>query len=362
MATNVEKFVVDLGFNDSDLKKLKELLKLQQTANSHSGCSKPTSNSNMRKEKELNAITNKRLQLTKLIARADKEGVDTSRYKGAVNSSQKITNLEKLRLELEELTFKAKEANQKKVQAAKQKELNTEKKIAQEKVKQDSPYMANNPDTIRRRETYAGKVGLRAEKAGADQMSIESFKDQARAAYGSRAAMDELSLAVDKYKYKQRQATMRTRKANIAMQGLNDSTRHMIRSYASLYAVFEATYAINRTGQEFEAMNSAMLAATGTSEMAADEVAFLDKMTSRLGLSLLDTSDAYTKFLFSSKGKLDQNQTRELFTGLSELGTTLGISKERMKLSMNAITQMMNKGKISSEELRLQLAESLPGK
>ena len=40
----------------------------------------------------------------------------------------------------------------------------------------------------------------------------------------------------------------------------------------------------------------------------------------------------------------------------------MGVSKERMKLSMNAITQMMNKGKVSSEELRLQLSESLPGK
>jgi phage tail tape-measure protein len=109
-------------------------------------------------------------------------------------------------------------------------------------------------------------------------------------------------------------------------------------------------------------MNSAMLAATGTAQLAGNEIEFLDQMTSRLGLSLLDTSDAYTKFLFASKGKLDQSETRELFEGLSELGTTLGVSKERMKLSMNAITQMINKGKISSEELRLQLAESLPGK
>lgn len=343
MATNVEKFVVDLGFNDADLKKLKELLKLQQTADKNAPKRLQQTTRQTNEERKQNTLTAKRLQMKKLIARAEKEGVDTSKYKRSLASAQKITTLEKRRLELEELTFKAKEANQKKIQAAKQKELNTEKKITQEKVKQASPSFSDRRNEVRMRNAFADKVGLRVEKAGGSQGDIDAFKKKAKAAYGYRASVAELNNELNRYAHKQRQATMRTRKANIAMQGLNDSTRHMIRSYASLYAVFEATSAINRTGQQFEAMNSAMLAATGTSEMAANEVAFLDKMTSRLGLSLLDTSDAYTKFLFASKGKLDQDQTRELFTGLSELGTTLGVSKERMKLSMNAITQISGK-------------------
>lgn len=351
MATNVEKFVVDLGFNDADLKKLKELLKLQQTADKNAPKRLQQTARQTNEERKQNTLTAKRLQMKKLIARAEKEGVDTSKYKRSLASAQKITTLEKRRLELEELTFKAKEVNQKKIQAAKQKELNTEKKITQEKVKQTSPSLADRQALLIAQQEFGRSKARRIRNAGGDtadqkfysDRAEEVFKLKAKSALQYDAALKKLNNDIQDYVDKQRQATMRTRKANIAMQGLNDSTRHMIRSYASLYAVFEATSAINRTGQQFEAMNSAMLAATGTSEMAANEVAFLDKMTSRLGLSLLDTSDAYTKFLFASKGKLDQDQTRELFTGLSELGTTLGVSKERMKLSMNAITQISSR-------------------
>lgn len=156
----------------------------------------------------------------------------------------------------------------------------------------------------------------------------------------------------------------RTQRAMVGLHtvqlGLRDSTRNLIRSYASTFALFAGINSINRVGQDFEAMNSAMLAAMGTQEGVQSQMMFLDELTSRLGLSMRDTSDAFTKFLFAASGKLSTDQTQELFTSLTEFGTVLGISKERMKLSMNAITQMMNKGKISADDLRLQLAESLP--
>ena len=146
-----------------------------------------------------------------------------------------------------------------------------------------------------------------------------------------------------------------------AQNGLNDSTRNLIREYASLYAIFAGVSSINEKGQGFEAANSAMLAATGTTQLAAQEMEYLDGLTQRLGLSLLDVSDGYAKFLFASKGKLPIEESRELFTNMAELGTTLGISKDRMKLSMLAIQQMMSMGKVSAAELRQQFAESMPG-
>ncbi len=334
MANNVEKFVVDLGFSQKDLNKLKELLKLQDKANK---VSKQEQKARIKGKQDELSIDRKRLQMEKLIKRAKEKGVDTKFYERSLKSAKKIQTIEKRRIELE------------------RKLLNIKKQVTKEEVKQQSNkgYM-NQPSRSLFEKNQAARVKASDYDLARDQFArqkvdqlkragvanAEAYREQARAAFGLRGATAKLNNDIREQIDLQRRNRMQIQKTNIAMQGLNDSTRHMIRSYASLYAVFEATYAINRTGQEFEAMNSAMLAATGTSEMAADEVAFLDKMTSRLGLSLLDTSDAYTKFLFSSKGKLDQNQTRELFTGLSELGTTLGVSKERMKLSMNAITQI----------------------
>lgn len=147
-----------------------------------------------------------------------------------------------------------------------------------------------------------------------------------------------------------------------AQTGLADSTRNMVRSYASLFAIMAGTGAINRVGQNFEAINSAMLAAMGTQESAKEQMLFLDQVTDRLGLSIADTADQYTKFTFAAKGKLSTEEVNELFQSMAEMGTVLGVSKERMKLSFTAIQQMMNKTTVQSEELKRQFAESMPGK
>jgi hypothetical protein len=149
--------------------------------------------------------------------------------------------------------------------------------------------------------------------------------------------------------------------AAAAMSSLQDSTRNMVREYASLYALFAGTSAINQTGQSFEALNSAMLAATGNTSDAKQQMQFLIDLSRRLGLSVKDIADQYIKFKFAAKDKLTNTQIEELFTNMSELGTVLGLSQEKMKLAFNAIQQMMSKTRISSEELRLQFAESMPG-
>lgn len=136
--------------------------------------------------------------------------------------------------------------------------------------------------------------------------------------------------------------------------GLKDSTRNMLRSYVSLFSIFGATKSINKVGQGFEAMESAMLAAMGNKEDAARNIQFLDEMTSRLGLSLLDTADQYTKFVFASKGKLDTEQVNTFFESVAEAGTVLGVSRERMKLSFNALQQMLNKTTVQNDELKRQ--------
>lgn len=205
------------------------------------------------------------------------------------------------------------------------------------------------------------RIGLAASKAGMGDDEINHLKKQARYYHNNSKELQRLNIQIREYAHSAKKAIKATEEQNIATKGLTDSTRNLIRSYVSVFAVMAAAKSINKVGQDFEAMNSAMLAATGTKKAAAEEIEFLDKMTSRLGMSLLDTSDAYTKFLFAGQGKLSTSETRELFEGLSELGTTLGISKERMKLSMTAIQQMMNKGTVTSEELKRQLAESLPG-
>lgn len=130
------------------------------------------------------------------------------------------------------------------------------------------------------------------------------------------------------------------RKTNIAQKGLTDSTRNMIRSYASLYAIFEGTGAIKRVGQDFQGMEASMLAASGSSEAAAKDMMFINGIVDEMGLSLKDTTDAFVKFKFASKGKISQTEQEDLFTGLSMFGTALKVDDESMKRSQKALIQI----------------------
>ena len=353
MSNNVEKFVVSLGFKDSDIAKLKSILKIQST--SQKQAKQQQDGLNKKKSDEL-SIDRKRLQMEKLIQRAKKENIDTSYYERSLRSSKKIETIERNRLKLEREILKTKEKQSKlakslssdvrpEIQGPSKEMFLANQRAIREKAARDND--------ILRQDNAMRSVKLAAMKMGFDESRVKFFTEQAKGAYRSREAMRALTLQMQEAAFKNRDLNKQLAKQNMLMRGLNDSSRNLVRSYVSVFAVLGATTSINRVGQSFESMNSSMLTATGNVELAAKEVEFLQNMTRRLGTSMIDTSDSYSKFLFASRGKLDTSQTRELFEGLSELGTTLGISKERMKLSMNAITQMLNKGKISSEELRL---------
>ena len=130
------------------------------------------------------------------------------------------------------------------------------------------------------------------------------------------------------------------KKTNIVQRGVADSTRNMIRSYASLYALFEGTVAIKRVGQDYQGLEASMLAAAGSTDAAAKDFEFINGMVDQMGLSLKDTTDAWVKFKFAAKGKISQEQQEDVFTGLSMFGTSLKVDSESMKRSQKALIQI----------------------
>tara|TARA_R110002167_G_scaffold177446_3_gene377237 strand:- start:890 stop:2209 length:1320 start_codon:yes stop_codon:yes gene_type:complete len=135
----------------------------------------------------------------------------------------------------------------------------------------------------------------------------------------------------------------------------------MIRSYASVFALFQGTVAIKKVGQDFQGMEASMLAASGSSKAAVKDTQFVSNIVDEMGLNLRDTTDAFVKFKFAAKGKMGQTEIEELFKGVSMFGTALKVAPEDMKRAQRAISQMMSKGVVMSEELKMQLGDALPG-
>ncbi|MBF0759543.1 tape measure protein [Dysgonomonas mossii] len=93
----------------------------------------------------------------------------------------------------------------------------------------------------------------------------------------------------------------------------------------------------------------------------ADNLRFLNNLAKQYGIEINTLVSNYAKFKAAgdSVGMSLLNQ-RKIFESVSRASVAYGMSAEDTNLTFLAITQMMSKGKISSEELRRQLGERLP--
>lgn len=102
--------------------------------------------------------------------------------------------------------------------------------------------------------------------------------------------------------------------------------------------------------------------ATGSAEAGARAFGFVRDEAERLGLDLRASATEFTKLSAAARGTaLEGKATRDIFTGVSEAATVLGLSADQAGGALNAIQQMISKGTVAAEELRGQLGERLPG-
>ncbi|MBR2691775.1 MAG: tape measure protein [Aquamicrobium sp.] len=145
------------------------------------------------------------------------------------------------------------------------------------------------------------------------------------------------------------------------LSGAIGRARTAFLAFGSAWAGFRVGQNLFNAGAQFEALNSKMLAATGSSEAAAQSMAFLRAETERLGLNFTSTADSFSSFAAAAlRSGLSLTEVQQVFLGVSEAATAFRLSNERVQLVFGALSQIAAKGVVSMEELRQQLGESLP--
>lgn len=110
-----------------------------------------------------------------------------------------------------------------------------------------------------------------------------------------------------------------------------------------------------------EKLQNTLTQAVGASGLRS-ELSFIRDQAQRLGLEFDSTAASYAKFAAAGRGTaLEGQQTREIFVGIAQASTALGLSSEETAGALTAVQQIISKGKVSAEELRGQLGERLPG-
>jgi len=119
--------------------------------------------------------------------------------------------------------------------------------------------------------------------------------------------------------------------------------------------IFTTTKELNVLGQSYKYL------VNDVNELAKTQ-GFLTDITKRYGLEVISTSQSYLKFRAAITGSnFDLVEARKIFESVSKAGSVLGLNAQRMELVFLALEQMISKGTISTEELRRQLGDNLPG-
>lgn len=131
---------------------------------------------------------------------------------------------------------------------------------------------------------------------------------------------------------------------------------------AAAYGAGEFISGSVKTALEFDAIERALTAVTGSAVEAEDSLKFVREEVERLGIPLGPAADGFKRLAASAKGSgIELATVKELFSGLTEAAVALGLDQNRLQGIFEAFGQIMSKGKVQAEELRGQLGDRLYG-
>lgn len=117
---------------------------------------------------------------------------------------------------------------------------------------------------------------------------------------------------------------------------------------------------INDINQKVTAATNSLEAVSGSQENFKSNDNYLKNLTKEMGLNYRDVAPQFSSIYQAAAPSVGVKGTQDMFRGIMQYGTVHGLSKESMKGSMVALSQMFGKDKIQSEEARQQFAERMP--
>jgi tape measure domain-containing protein len=152
---------------------------------------------------------------------------------------------------------------------------------------------------------------------------------------------------------------------NSNMTKLGNITKGIGRAFGIAFGVHQIARVgedVVNTIKKLDSMRRALMAITDNQYEFAKASAFTARVAEDFGVELLGLTDSYVRFTAAVRGTSVQGKkAEEIFSSLAKSGAVLGLSTAEMNGVFRALSQMMSKGKVQAEELRLQLGDRLPG-
>ena len=178
--------------------------------------------------------------------------------------------------------------------------------------------------------------------------------------------LKELKTGLGKVSEQLEQFSNKTRKdSNSVGESWTSNLSSIVKGFVSIELASKALTGIKNLFLLEERFNALKMPLKNVTEATGDygvALGFITKLADQTGQDLFVLGDSYKGLYASAKqAGIATSEINNVFKSVVDAGSALKLSNEQVSLSLKAVEQMMNKGTISSEELKGQLGEQLPG-
>jgi tape measure domain-containing protein len=206
-------------------------------------------------------------------------------------------------------------------------------------------------------------VQLTANREKAKQKLQDYIAEETRSTAEIRKAQKEFDVLNKKVAAADK-AVGKFSEANRSINGLSRSVGNLMTAFGvgtGLYLAVDIAKSIYTTTKALQSLDLALKMVSGTQEEFANNQSFLRNLAEQYGIEIKGLTKNFTEFWVASKGKLEAEQIKEIFTSISKSVAVMGLSVEQQDSAFLALQQMMSKGTVQAEELKKQLGNALPG-
>lgn len=151
-------------------------------------------------------------------------------------------------------------------------------------------------------------------------------------------------------------------KSRFSFQNLWESAKNLLAVYISLSGISSFGSKLFSETKQLDSLNKAFEITIPNAQKLTETNEYLSKLSENFGIDILTLKESYLQYNAAvMTSNLSAEQQRDIFGSVTKAISVLGLSGDKAKYVFLAIQQMMSKGRVSSEELRRQLGESLPG-
>ena len=159
--------------------------------------------------------------------------------------------------------------------------------------------------------------------------------------------------------------TDQTKKQQKANQNLTGSLKSLFRGFGLFIGLNFLGQILTQTYEQiktFDSLRFTLKLLNGTVQEYNSASRFMLTLARDFGVELISTTNRWVKFSAAANNAgLALRETETIFRSLTKAGAALGLNTDELSGIYLALEQMLSKGKVTTEELRRQLGERLPG-